>query len=97
METREKALQQAPKKATLFKTGGSQAVRIPAQFRLSDDDSIETYVVRDVEDGSLKIYQEPRMTHEGLVEMLMANCKAGGIDIPFPLIDDEPQQPEDIF
>lgn len=46
-----------PKTAKLFTTGGSQAVRLPAEFRFSAD---VVYVRRDERTGDVILSAEPR-------------------------------------
>lgn len=48
-----------PRKARVFMSGRSQAVRIPAEFRFSTD---EVYVRRDQRTGDLILSQEPPST-----------------------------------
>ncbi|MGB0063631.1 MAG: hypothetical protein WBP85_04225 [Terracidiphilus sp.] len=45
-----------PLKAKVFMTGGSQAVRIPAEFRF---DTREVYMRRDLQTGDLILSQSP--------------------------------------
>lgn len=46
----------APQKTRVFRNGRSQAVRIPADYRLSTD---EVYVRRDEQSGDLILSQHP--------------------------------------
>jgi len=48
-----------PRKARVFMTGRSQAVRIPAEFRFTAD---EVYVHRDPQTGDLILSQAPPST-----------------------------------
>lgn len=47
----------APKTAKLFTTGGSQAVRLPAEFRFDTD---QVYVRRDERTGDVILSAQPR-------------------------------------
>jgi antitoxin VapB len=47
----------APKTAKLFTNGGSQAVRLPAEFRFDTD---EVYVRRDERTGDVILSAQPR-------------------------------------
>lgn len=49
----------APKTAKLFTTGGSQAVRLPAEFRFASD---FVYVRRDERTGDVILSSRPRVS-----------------------------------
>jgi antitoxin VapB len=46
----------APRSAKLFKTGGSQAVRLPSEFRFDRDD---VYISRDETSGDIVLSTRP--------------------------------------
>ena len=48
-----------PRKARVFMSGRSQAVRVPAEFRFTTD---EVYVRRDLQTGDLILSQSPPAT-----------------------------------
>ena len=57
-------------KAKVFMTGGSQAVRIPAEYRFTKD---EVYIHRDAQSGDLILSEAP----SGWDEIFAALDKAG--------------------
>lgn len=83
------------RKAKLFKNGGSQAVRIPAQFAFDENDDI--YIAQDNQNGDIRIFKRPSLRREQLIQTLLDNYKAGGLDETIDLIDDAHIEPEDIF
>lgn len=58
-----------PRKARVFMTGRSQAVRIPAEFRFNTD---EVYVRRDPQSGDLILSQTPASSWEEIFTALDA-------------------------
>lgn len=62
------------KVAKLFRNGGSQAVRLPAEFRFEGD---EVYVTRNEETGDVTL---SRKSHEAYWEDLFAKLDA--LDVP---------------
>jgi antitoxin VapB len=63
-----------PKSAKLFTTGGSQAVRLPAEFRFDAD---HVYVRRDTRTGDVILSVEPRASW---AEFMALRAELG----PFP-------------
>ncbi len=53
-------------KAKVFMSGGSQAVRIPAQFRFTND---EVYIRRDPKNGDVILSQSPGSLREILAAL----------------------------
>ena len=64
-------MQVPAKTAKLFTNGGSQAVRLPAEFRFDGD---EVYVRKDSRTGDVILSKKPRLTWEEY----FALCEAEG-------------------
>lgn len=81
-----------PKEAKLFRNNRSQAVRIPVEFELPGD----RVLIR--REGS-RLIIEPVTRPTNIVELLAEWKKDAplGPEDQFPVIDDVPAQPEDIF
>ncbi len=70
------------KPAKLFKNGSSQAVRLPAEFRLPGD---EVYVTRDEETGDVVLSSQPGVrAWKNFFEMIHS------IDVPADFMADRP-------
>lgn len=59
-----------PNTAKLFTNGGSQAVRLPAEFRF--DDAAEVYIRREPVTGDIVLSREPRLPWREFVAMRSA-------------------------
>ena len=67
--------------AKLFKTGRSQAVRLPLEYRFHDCD--EVFIRRDPETGDVILSSKPA-DWRGFIEARRAAQQAGGIPDAFP-------------
>ena len=81
-----------PKEAKLFRNNRSQAVRIPVEFELPGDRVLIHH------EGS-KLIIEPVTRPTNIVELLAEWRKEAPLapEDQFPLIEDMPARPEDIF
>lgn len=59
-----------PSTAKLFTNGGSQAVRLPAEFRF--DDASEVYIRREPVTGDIVLSREPRLPWRDFMSMRAA-------------------------
>lgn len=81
-----------PKEAKLFRNNRSQAVRIPVEFEFPGDRVL-------IHREGNKLIIEPVSRPTNIVELLAEWRKEAplGQEDQFPVIDDTPAQPEDIF
>ncbi len=77
------------KTAKLFTTGGSQAVRLPAEFRF---DAAEVYVRRDDVTGDVILSSQP---HTSWDEFMKLRAELGALDDDFLADRQQPQQDRD--
>lgn len=81
------ALARSVRQARLFRNGRNQAVRIPREFELAAE---EVVVYRDQH----RLILEPVDRTPSLAEVL---ARLSPLDEEFPVIEDPPVEPEEIF
>ncbi len=81
------ALARSVRQARLFRNGRNQAVRIPREFELAAE---EVVVYRDQN----RLILEPVDRTPSLAEVL---ARLSPLDEEFPVIEDPPVEPEEIF
>ncbi|MCY4627625.1 MAG: AbrB/MazE/SpoVT family DNA-binding domain-containing protein [Acidobacteria bacterium] len=81
------ALTRSVRQARLFRNGRNQAVRIPREFELAAE---EVVVYRDQN----RLILEPVDRTPSLAEVL---ARLSPLDEEFPVIEDPPVEPEEIF
>ena len=80
-----------PKRAKLFATGGSQAVRLPAEFRF---EAKEVYISRDPVTGDVVLSSRPRRQWQDFVQL---RGRLGAAPTDFLSNREQPTQERDPF